>query len=60
MNSRYKVISKSVSGHCCFEYSVMDTAREGDAPPLCETYEEEDALLIADKLNAHSNKGAGL
>lgn len=64
---QYQVKKGSQTGHCCFQWSVVDTARQlttGDGKPLtdddgcalseciCECYQEADARLIADRLNA--------
>lgn len=50
MSDRYVVIEGSESGHCCFQYSVMD-ARHLDREPICETYTLETATQIAEALN---------
>ena len=47
--ARYTLVPKSVSAHCCFEATVLDTA--GAPGPLrykevCETFSIEDAELI--------------
>jgi len=47
---RYKVIDKSVSGHCCFEATVMDTYDTQDMPDgsiVCECFEKADAEKVA-------------
>jgi len=51
---RYKVVKESVSGHCCFEASVLDTdnteyREEGDI--VCECFGPYDAHKIAEALN---------
>ena len=58
MSERYRVIEGSQSAHCCFEYTVVDTAKpsndyEGDVSyeAVCECFEREDADLIAKALN---------
>jgi hypothetical protein len=54
---RYKVEKGSVSGHCCFEYSVMDTEstdKYAKFSAVCECYTEEDADRIARLLNSDS------
>lgn len=57
MDERYKVVSGSQSSHCCFEWTVVDTAKplpygDGLFEPLCECWEKADADLIAAGLNA--------
>ncbi len=55
---RYQVIEGSVTGHCCFEATVVDTSRLNTAgyvrysEIVCECYSMEDAQLICDALNA--------
>lgn len=59
--SRYIIIEKSVSGHCCFNYSIIDT-KEGTEDysteddvywknNIAETFNYEDAELIINALN---------
>ena len=51
---RYAVINKSVSLHCCFVCSIVDTKRLdilGEPTNMCECFEEEDALQICKALN---------
>lgn len=62
---RYIIKEKSQSGHCCFEFSVVDTFNPviihkkqyigSDGNPefelVCECFFEEDATLICDALN---------
>lgn len=55
--SRYRVVDGSVSGHCCFEASVVDTQVPHpiykDQPGwVCECFEVENAKHIAEALNA--------
>lgn len=57
---RYEVKEKSVSGHCCFEYSVVDTEstkKYAQFSAVCECYEREDADRIAELLNASVSSG---
>ena len=56
---RYKVVEESLSGHCCFEYTIVDTVRpktavgvDGGFEPLCECWSREEADLICNALNA--------
>lgn len=51
---RYKVINKSVSVHCCFEFTVVDTELKNDfdePSSICETFYGEDANKICNALN---------
>jgi hypothetical protein len=48
--SRFKVVEKSVSAHCCFEATVIDT--ENDDRSICECFEIEDANRIAAAMNS--------
>ena len=58
--TRYQIVSGSQSGHCCFEYTVVDTLKpliicgcqyEGQFEVVCETFELEEATLVCDALN---------
>ena len=49
MSGRYKVLVGSQSGHCCFDYTVVDTlkphpvyASQGLFDAICETFSEEE------------------
>lgn len=60
---RYQVVEGSQSGHCCFEFTVVDTSskrglyREDDQhEAVCECWEEEIAQKIAAALNAQEEK----
>lgn len=48
---RFIVVEESVSGHCCFEYSVIDT--EESKKTMCETFNRNEALIICKALNQH-------
>ena len=57
MNQRYKVEEGSDSGHCCFEYTVLDTeapvvinAYQG-LKVVCECFDKSCAGLVCDALN---------
>lgn len=63
---RYKVVSGSQSAHCCFEATVVDTARpftiaghqrDGKFEAVCECFELSDAERIAAALNAAEARG---
>lgn len=47
--ARYKVVDGSVSQHCCFEASVIDTSND---EIICECFETADAHKIAIAMNA--------
>jgi hypothetical protein len=56
---RYKVVPGSVSTHCCFEASVIDTERRdeyGVEHPMCECFHPADAIIIAEALNERLNR----
>ncbi len=53
---RYQVVEKSISAHCCFEATVIDTHNKGryihdQGQCICECFEVEDARKVADALN---------
>lgn len=57
---RYKIVEGSQSGHCCFDWTIVDTTDpvmmhghqyEGQFEPVCECFNEEDAQLVVDALN---------
>jgi hypothetical protein len=57
ITSRFIVIEKSLSSHCCFGYTVVDT-KEGKEDygdywkkSMCETFDKEDAEIICNSLN---------
>ena len=63
MNERYIVVEESLSNHCCFEATIVDTS-EGRSPndpnwkgetywnkTICECFTKEDAYFIAKQLN---------
>lgn len=53
--TRYVIIEDSLSGHCCFEFSIVDTKGKtkdniwDDA--ICETFDLDDAIKICSALN---------
>jgi dTDP-4-dehydrorhamnose reductase len=49
----YKIIKGSVSCHCCFSYTIIDTNKKGDVHDqiICECFEKELAELICSVLN---------
>lgn len=51
------VVPKSVSCHCCFAFSILDTARKhetfnGRWHTMCECFDEQDAINICNALNS--------
>lgn len=66
MKTRYIIHHHSQSGHCCFEYTVLDSTkpemisdehyRNTDGflqyEAVCETFDLETATLVRDALNA--------
>ncbi|ANO57447.1 hypothetical protein AN14_52 [Pseudomonas phage AN14] len=67
MSGRYKVLVGSQSGHCCFDYTVVDTlkphpvyASQGLFDAICETFSEEEAHAVARALNAAATSQATL
>lgn len=53
---RYQVVDGSVSGHCCFEATVVDTHTPHQVyrdlhALVCECFDREDAEKIASALN---------
>lgn len=66
--ARYVIFEGSFSGHCCFEFSVMDTTKpeiDGDGELLvfdgqacyetiCECFTKEDAETVCAALNSQT------
>ena len=51
---RYQVKAGSISAHCCFEATVVDTQTFdalGHPETICECFEVENAEKVADALN---------
>jgi hypothetical protein len=55
--ARFIVVARSISGHCCFEYSIVDT-KEGKETygdywkkVMCETFNKDEAIIICHALN---------
>ena len=50
---RYKILEGSKSGHCCFDFTVIDTEviMHGDPMTICECFNKEDAELVCTALN---------
>ena len=61
MTARYKVVEDSLSAHCCFSHTVVDTAKpvaglensKHKYETVCECFEEEEAILVCSALNAY-------
>jgi hypothetical protein len=52
-DKRYRVVEGSDSAHCCFNYSVIDSASPRLCPEsICECFYIEPAVQIARALNA--------
>ena len=57
--ARFIVIDGSLSAHCCFDYTIVDT-RAGKEDygdywkrTMCECFEKEEAEMICQALNEH-------
>lgn len=48
---RYIIIAKSVSYHCCFSHTIIDT-KSDDEEIIAECFEEGSAIIIVTALNA--------
>ena len=58
---RFIILNDSNSGHCCFEYSILDTEKIDEAWPekyesICETFDIHSAKTICNALNGRANK----
>ena len=58
-SARYIIVDESVSAHCCFKCTIIDTAAGkedyGDywKRSMCETFDRAEAEIICDALNKH-------
>lgn len=57
-SARYIIIQGSISGHCYFDYTIVDTKEGKDTCGdwenlICETFDKEDAIKICTALNKH-------
>ncbi|NDE10792.1 MAG: hypothetical protein EBZ95_09530 [Chitinophagia bacterium] len=58
-SARYIIVDESVSAHCCFECTIIDTAAGKEAygdywkRSMCETFDRAEAEIICDALNKH-------
>ena len=49
---RYKIVEGSVSQHCCFKCTIIDTTKtDDDNAEVCECFELDDAEKIMKALN---------
>lgn len=60
-NGRYLILPGSESAHCCFEFTIIDTAAGkndfGDwNKTMCECFDEEEATTICNALNNINEK----
>lgn len=73
--ARYEIREGSQTAHCCYEWTVIDTAKpillgpnktpyivdgEQRYEPICECWEQSDAMAICLALNAVSEQNAAL
>lgn len=58
MKKRYEVVNESVSYHCCFVATVIDTTitEKFASQTVCECFELEHAQKIADALNSAEDR----
>jgi hypothetical protein len=58
-NTRFIIVAESISYHCCFGYTVIDTKNKaiiGDYwKSMCETFDKEEAIMICYALNQNFN-----
>lgn len=57
---RYKIVGGSCSGHCCFDYTIIDMLKENEGKyyrNVAESFYEDEAITICKALNLmHSNQ----
>ena len=53
MTDKYYIKEGSDSGHCCFEYTVIDSSK---CVQVCECFDIKQAQLICNALNKGENK----
>ena len=56
VDDRFIILEDSDSGHCCFEYSILDTKKTNEVwlkkhESICETFDIESAESICKALN---------
>jgi hypothetical protein len=69
IKARYKIVNGSVSGHCCFDYSIIDTRpdqleKENQIKDIelwggvmrCECFYYHDAECICEAMNMYEEK----
>ncbi len=50
---RFKIINKSISMHCCFEYTIVDMGMpDNESPTICECFDLDRAKIICAALNS--------
>ncbi len=55
MSKRYELVHESVSAHCCFGFTIIDTTQPADATSkhvMCECFYLEYAEKILEALNS--------
>jgi hypothetical protein len=59
---RYKIVEGSESGHCCFEFSVIDTNQNDGIwyKNIAEVFERNDAIDICEALNLRFTGSCGV
>lgn len=57
IDNRFIIVDFSVSAHCCFTHSIVDTSKGQTNgfwnDVICECFTEEDAVLILEAVNKH-------
>lgn len=61
VDDRFVILEDSDSGHCCFEYSILDTEKINEVwsekyESICETFDIESAESICEALNGRLRK----
>ncbi len=62
MSDRFIVVNESLSAHCCFGYTIVDTSHGKESfgdywkKTMCETFEEEEAIIICAALNEYQKR----
>lgn len=52
---RYRIVEKSISCHCCFDYTIVDTTvKDEHDSAMCECFNRDEAILICYALNNQS------
>jgi len=62
---RFKIVEGSQSVHCCFDFTIVDTAKpymiggkqyNGQFETVCECFEKVDADMVCAALNTHNQE----